>query len=63
MPADKSRRLRFSDLPDVLSARNPATNTQRKTLEINDHRMEKILADNKFTYVLFLKKKPPQSPL
>jgi len=43
------RRLRFTDLPDVVSARNPQTNIQRKMLEIPDLRMEQILADNKFT--------------
>ncbi|KAM7186952.1 hypothetical protein V8F20_011181 [Naviculisporaceae sp. PSN 640] len=44
----KMRRLWFTDLPDVISARNPPTNTQRKVIEIADPRMDKILAQNKF---------------
>ncbi|KAM7220846.1 hypothetical protein V8F06_003740 [Rhypophila decipiens] len=44
----KMHRLRFTDLPDVVSNRNPPTNTQRKVIEINDSRMDKILAQNKF---------------
>ncbi|KAK3314840.1 mediator complex, subunit Med18 [Apodospora peruviana] len=48
-PAAKVPRLRFNDLPDTMSSRHPQHNTQRKTLEIADPRLGKILADNKFT--------------
>ncbi|KAK3684188.1 mediator complex, subunit Med18 [Podospora appendiculata] len=49
VPPSRPRRLRFSDLPDPLNKNNPPAITQRKMLEITDHRLDKILADNKFT--------------
>ncbi|KAK0723257.1 mediator complex, subunit Med18 [Lasiosphaeria miniovina] len=41
--------LRFCDQPDPESNRYPRFITQRKILEINDLRTEKILAESKFT--------------
>ncbi|KAK3321234.1 Med18 protein-domain-containing protein [Cercophora scortea] len=49
VPPTRPRRLRFNDLPDPLNKNNPPSITQRKMLEITDHHLDKILADNKFT--------------
>ncbi|KAK3386879.1 mediator complex, subunit Med18 [Podospora didyma] len=49
VPAEKPRLLRWSDLPDPATTRTSAFTTQRRMLEISDRRVEKVLADNKFT--------------
>ncbi|KAK0670875.1 mediator complex, subunit Med18, partial [Cercophora samala] len=51
IPADKSRLLRWTELPDPPSQRLPPYITQRRTVEIADAKLEKILADNKFSRV------------
>ncbi|KAK4180710.1 mediator complex, subunit Med18 [Triangularia setosa] len=51
IPADRHRLLRWTELPDPPSQRLPPYITQRKTVEIVDARLEKILADNKFSRV------------
>lgn len=51
IPADRPRLLRWTELPDPPSQRLPPYMTQRRTVEIIDLGLEKILADNKFTRV------------
>ena len=51
IPADTPRLLRWNDLPDPESSRVPPFITQRRTLEISDRRLEKILADTRFSLV------------
>ncbi|KAK4195244.1 mediator complex, subunit Med18 [Triangularia verruculosa] len=51
IPHDRHRLLRWTELPDPPSQRLPPYITQRKTVEIIDTRLEKILAENKFTRV------------
>lgn len=51
IPADRPRLLRWTELPDPPSHRLPPYMTQRRTVEIIDLGLEKILADNKFTHV------------
>ena len=43
--------LRWNDMPDPTTSRQPPYLTQRKTLDISDPRMPKIMADNKWMYV------------
>lgn len=49
--ADKPRVLRWTDLPDPPSQRVPPFITQRKIVDIGDHKVEKVLLDNKFKFV------------
>lgn len=48
--ADKPRVVRWTEFPEPTNPRLPFL-TQRKTIDIEDRRAEKILADNKFRFV------------
>jgi mediator of RNA polymerase II transcription subunit 18 len=48
----KSRVLRWTELPDPPSSRIPPFIIQRRILEISDSRIEQILAENGFKFVV-----------